>query len=80
VLGSVLALIAGGIATWDLHNITSVIDDVSTEVNVIASIGSGLYITLVGAALALVGGVYKLPIEESQEETDEQDSRGQLAG
>ena len=57
VASSLVAGIAGLIALFDLINVSSAISDLGSEGIVMASVGAGLYITLLAALIAVVGGL-----------------------
>jgi hypothetical protein len=59
IVGSIFAGIGGAIALYDFGNISSKVSDVSEASNGLAraSVGVGLYLCLVGAAVAVVAGI-----------------------
>jgi hypothetical protein len=64
---SVFALVAGVVAILDIINVSQVITRTSADSTVIASVGSGLYVTLLGALLGFVGGLVQVPLRSQQE-------------
>ena len=63
---SLIAILAGIIVINVFGNMQEAISEVTTDIN--ASLGPGIYLSLLGALLAVVGGFIKLP-EEPQPET-----------
>jgi hypothetical protein len=63
IASAVFAIGAGIIGISDLMNINSAVADISSDSLVLASTGPGVYITIIGAVLALVGGLQKMPDE-----------------
>jgi tetratricopeptide (TPR) repeat protein len=61
ILGVIFALIAGVIAFWDLSNVSSRVAEINADMSFLASVGPGLYITVIGAILAFVGGLQQVP-------------------
>lgn len=60
---SIFALIGGGIALLAIINISSVIANLEVDSSVFASVGAGLYVTIAGALLGLVGGLIHVSAE-----------------
>lgn len=60
VAGAILAVIAGLIGAYDLLNVSAKVAEISAG-SVAASVGAGLYVTLLGAILGLVGGLQSVP-------------------
>ena len=63
ITSTVFAIIAGLIGISNLSNINSIVADISSDSLVLVSTGSGLYVTILGAVLAMIGGLQKLPDE-----------------
>ena len=59
--GSFFALIAGLILVSDFSNVSGIVRDMDAEESMMASIGPGLYLSALGAVLALVGGLQRVP-------------------
>ena len=64
IASAIFAIIAGLIGISDLLNVNSIVADISSDSLMIASTGPGLYITILGAVLSVVGGLQKLPDEK----------------
>jgi hypothetical protein len=51
---------AGGIAIYDIANVSDAVNTAQAQSNLVqASVGSGLYVTAVGAGIAIVGALVK---------------------
>ncbi len=59
--GSIFAVIAGLILVADFSNVSGIVRDMNAEESMMASIGPGLYLSALGAVLALVGGLQRVP-------------------
>lgn len=60
IVGAGAGLAAGGVAIYDIVNVSDAINTAQSQSNLVhASVGSGLYVTAVGAAIAIVGALVK---------------------
>ncbi len=55
----IFAVISGLILLFGLSNVNSLVS--GTESGVMASVGPGIYVSIVGAIIALIGGLQKVP-------------------
>ncbi|MEX0756295.1 MAG: Trp biosynthesis-associated membrane protein [Actinomycetota bacterium] len=64
VVGVVVAVLAAGIAIYDLININDAIDDIAIQTGGLAeaAAGIGIYVAVAGAIVALIGGVLSGPV------------------
>jgi hypothetical protein len=70
IAGVVFSVLAGAILFMDLSSVRGVVSDVGEDV--IASVGPGVYVSIVGALLALVGGLQRVPSPPAQPSTSMQ--------
>ncbi len=60
IASAIFAIIAGVIILLDLSDVLGFVSGVGD--NVIAKVGAGMYVSLIGAILALIGGFQKIPL------------------
>ena len=61
VPGAILALIAGLIGIFAFLRLHSAIANIPSDATLVASMGSGIYVTMLGAIFSLIGGLQRLP-------------------
>jgi Protein of unknown function (DUF2510) len=60
IVGVGAGLAAGGVAIYDIVNVSNAVNTAQSRSTLVhASVGSGLYVTAVGAAIAIVGALVK---------------------
>jgi Protein of unknown function (DUF2510) len=60
LVGAGAGLAAGGVAIYDIVNVSDAVTNAQSQSSLVhASVGSGLYVTAVGAAIAVVGALVK---------------------
>lgn len=61
IAATVFAVIAGLILISDLTGINTLVSNAESESGVMASVGVGIYVSIIGAVLATIGGLQKVP-------------------